>query len=79
MAEVSEIILSDLTGQNIDTSHLGIEVRRAKGVFNRRQLLDVFGAVRSEAQKQAVLQVATHHAGDDYDVEDNVVVHARTH
>ncbi len=78
MADVSETILSDLSGQNIDTSHLGVEIRRAKGLFNRRQLLDVFGAVRSESEKQAVLRVATRHAGDDYDVEDNVVVHPRT-
>ena len=78
MADLSETILSDLSGQNIDTSHLGVEVRRAKGLFNRRQLLDVFGAVRSETEKRAVLRVATRHAGDDYEVEDNVVVHART-
>ena len=78
MAEVSQIILSDLSGQNIDTSHLGVEIRRARGFFNRRQLLDVFGTVRSETDRQAVLRVATRHAGDDYDVEDNVVVHTRS-
>lgn len=78
MSDLSQTILSDLSGQNIDTSHLGVEVRRARGLLRRRQLLDVFGAVRSETEKQAVLRVATRHAGDVYEVEDNVVVHARS-
>ena len=56
---------------------LGVEVKRAKGLFNRRKVLDVFGAVRSEADKQAVIRVAARHTGDNYDLEDNLNVHPR--
>ena len=77
MAEISEIILSEIEGSGIDASDLGVEIKRAKGLFNRRKILNVFGAVHSEPDHQAVLRVVRRHAGDNFDVTDSVAVHPR--
>ena len=81
MAEISEIILSEIEGSGIDASDLGVEVQRGKGLFgfNRRKILNVFGAVHSEPDHQAVLRMVERHAGDNYDVTDSVAVHPRKH
>ena len=81
MAEISEIILSEIEGSGIDASDLGVEIQRAKGLFsfNRRKVLNVFGAVRSEPDHHAVLRVVERHAGDNYDVTDSVAVRPRKH
>ena len=79
MAEISEIILSEIEGSGIDASDLGVEIQRGKGFFNRRKVLNVFGGVRSEPDHHAVLRVVERHAGDNYDVTDSVAVHPRKH
>ena len=79
MAEISEIILSEIEGSGIDASDLGVEIQRGKGLFNRRKVLNVFGAVHTEPDHQAVLRVVQRHAGDNYDVTDSVAVHPRKH
>ena len=74
MADLSQTILGDLEGQNIDISHLGIEIRKMKGLFKKKKLLDVFGAVRSDKEKKTVLDTAARHAGELYNLEDNIKV-----
>lgn len=76
MAELNQIIMSEVEASGIDASDLGIEIKKAKGLFNRRKVLEVFGVVRTEADHQAVLRVASRHAGDNYDVGDSVTVKA---
>ena len=56
MADISENILSEIEGSGIDASDLGVEIRRGKGLFNRRKVLNVFGAVHSEPDHQSVLR-----------------------
>lgn len=79
MATLEQIILSDVEDSGIDASDLGVEIRRGKGLLNRRKVLEVFGVVRSEPDHQAVLRMAQHHAGQEYEFKDSVKVHARTH
>ena len=79
MATLEQTILSDIEDSGIDASDLGVEIRRGKGLLNRRNVLEVFGVVRSEPDHQAVLRMAQHHAGTEYEFKDSVKVHARTH
>ncbi|MDD9985260.1 MAG: hypothetical protein OXQ31_03185 [Spirochaetaceae bacterium] len=79
MATLDQTILSDIEDSGIDASDLGVEIRRGKGLLNRRKVLEVFGVVRSEPDHQAVLRMAQHHAGTEYELKDSVKVHARTH
>ena len=77
MATLERIILSELETSGIDVSDLGVEIRRGKGLLNRRKVLEVFGVVRSEADHRAVVRVAQHHTGEEYELKDSVKVHAR--
>ncbi len=79
MATLDRIILSELETSGIDVSDLGVEIRRGKGLLNRRKVLEVFGVVRSEADYQAVVRAAARHAGEHYDLNDAVKVRARVH
>ena len=79
MATLEQTILSDIEDSGIDASDLGVEIRRGKGLLNRRKVLEVFGVVRSEPDHQAVLRAAQHHAGEEYEFKDSVKVHARPH
>ena len=77
MAELTEIILSEIGDGGIDATDLGVEIRKGKGLFNRRKVLDVFGAVRTQPDHTAVLRVVNRHAGDTYDVTDSLAVRPR--
>ena len=79
MATLEQTILSDIEDSGIDASDLGVEIRRGKGILNRRKVLEVFGVVRSEPDHQAVLRMAQPHAGTESEFKDSVKVHARTH
>lgn len=79
MATLEQTILSDIEDSGIDASDLGVEIRRGKGLLNRRKVLEVFGVVRSDHDHRAVLRMAKHHAGEQYEFKDTVKVHARTH
>ena len=79
MATLDQIILSDIETSGIDASDLGVEIRRGKGLLNRRKVLELFGVVRSEPDHQAVVRVAEHHTGEEYELKDSVKVHARAH
>ena len=77
MATLEEIILGDIEESGIDASDLGVEIRKGKGLLNRRKVLEVFGVVHSEQDHQSVMRIAGHHAGQQYDLNDAVKVHAR--
>lgn len=77
MATLEEIILGDIEDSGIDASDLGVEIRKGKGLLNRRKVLEVFGVVHSEEDHRAVMRMAAHHAGQEYDLNDAVKVHAR--
>ena len=77
MATLDQIILSDIETSGIDASDVGVEIHRGKGLLNRRKVLELFGVVRSEPDHRAVVRVAEHHTGEEYELKDSVKVHAR--
>ena len=76
MVELSENIISEVEAAGIDASDIGIEIKKGKGLLNRRKVLEAFGVVRTEADHQAVMRVVYRHAGDNYDVSDSLTVKA---
>lgn len=78
MKDIERFIMADLENEPmVDAAKLGVEVRKAKGLFNRRQVLHIFGSVHSEEAKQKALRIVEKQAGDMYDVnsEDLKVKH----
>lgn len=74
MSDINRQILSELEAENIDVSALGVEVKKGKGFLKRgRKILEIFGSVANKHDKDAVMRVAARHAGDNYDVTDNLV------
>jgi hypothetical protein len=73
MSDLSRIILEDIRSYE-NTPDVGVEIAKGKGLFNRRKVIRVFGAVRSEAVKEKVSEIVEKHAGDRYDVENQVRV-----
>jgi hypothetical protein len=69
MKDIERFIMADLENEPlVDAAKLGVEVRKAKGLFNRRQVLHIFGSVHSEEAKQKALRIVERQAGDVYDV-----------
>jgi hypothetical protein len=77
MAELAENIISEIVDGGLDATDLGVEIRKGKGLFNRRKVVDVFGAVRTQPDHDAVLRVVERHAGDNFDVTDSLAVRPR--
>jgi len=73
MTDISRVLLDEIhTYEN--TPDVGVEVTKGKGLFNRRKVIHVFGAVSSDAVKQKVGQIVQKHAGDIYDVSNELRV-----
>lgn len=75
MAEIERTIMRELEDDGtIVAKDVGVEV--VGGVFRKRKTLRLYGTVRSEAEKRKVAQVAAHHAGDRFDLKDDLAVKA---
>ncbi len=75
MTDIARVLLDEIhTYEN--TPDIGVEVTKGKGLFNRRKVIHVFGAVSSESIKQKIGEIAQKHAGDAYDVSNEVRVKA---
>jgi hypothetical protein len=76
MEEITAAIMNEIERSDPEfiARDVGIEVA-AKGLFERRRRLRVFGVVHSQAEKDIVMKVAQRHAGDSYDVIDELKVH----
>ena len=73
MAEISTTILEEIrTYEN--TPDIGVEITKAKGLFSRRKIIHIFGAVRSDDVRDKISQIALKHAGDNFDVSNEVRV-----
>lgn len=73
MTDISRVLLDEIhTYEN--TPDVGVEVTKGKGLFNRRKVIHVFGAVSSDAVKQKVGQIVQKHAGGIYDVSNELRV-----
>jgi hypothetical protein len=76
MSDIARVLLDEIrTYEN--TPDVGVEVTKGKGLFNRRKVIHVFGAVRSDTVKQKIGEIATKHAGDAFDVANELRVKAR--
>lgn len=73
MAELSTTILEEIRIYE-NTPDLGVEITKGKGLFKRRKVIHVFGAVSSEITKDKITDIVTKHAGDRYDVSNEVRV-----
>jgi osmotically-inducible protein OsmY len=69
MKDIGRFIMADLENEPlVDAAKLGIEVRKGKGLFNRRQVVHIFGSVASEDAKVRALKIVERQAGGVYDV-----------
>jgi hypothetical protein len=76
MADIAQVLLDEIrTYEN--TPDLGVEVTKGKGLFNRRKVIHVFGAVSTELVKQKIGEITQKHAGEAFDVSNEVRVKAR--
>lgn len=76
MEDVTAAILNEVEKSDPDfiARDVGIEVL-PRGLFERRKRLRLFGVVHSEREKNLVLTAARGHAGDAYEVVDELRVH----
>jgi hypothetical protein len=69
MKDIERFIMADLENEPlVDAAKIGVEIRKAKGLFNRRQILHIFGTVASEDARKKAVQIVEKQAGDMYDV-----------
>ena len=74
MKDIERFIMADLENEPlVDAAKVGVEVRKGKGLFNRRQVIHIFGTVASEDARQKALRVVHKQAGDIYDVSDEAL------
>lgn len=75
MSDVQKFIMADLENEvEIDAAKIGVEVRRGKGLFNRRKVVHLFGHVRSEEAKERVAKVAERQIGDRFDLSNDLLI-----
>ncbi len=73
MADIARVLLDEIhTYEN--TPDVGVEVTKGKGLFNRRKVIHVFGAVSSDVVKQKIGEIVHKHAGDSFDVANELRV-----
>jgi hypothetical protein len=69
MKDIERFIMADLENEPlIDAAKIGVEIRKGKGLFNRRQVVHIFGSVASEEGRQKALKIVERQVGDLYDV-----------
>ena len=49
-------------------------VASSKGFLKKRRILHIYGTVESAAEKERAMKIVQRQAGDNYDVEDKIVV-----
>jgi hypothetical protein len=73
MTDISRVLLDEIrTYEN--TPDVGVEITKGKGLFARRQVIHVFGAVRSETVKAKIGELVQKHAGDSFDISNELRV-----
>jgi osmotically-inducible protein OsmY len=76
MERVVEMILRDIEDDNtINARGVNVEFS-GKGLLKKRKTVRLIGSVHSEAERQKVKSIAEHHAGDQYEVQDELTVKA---
>jgi hypothetical protein len=70
---MSKVILEDIRSYE-NTPDIGVEITRGRGLFNRRKVIHVFGAVSHTEIKDKIDEIVAKHAGDRFDVSNEVRV-----
>jgi osmotically-inducible protein OsmY len=74
MSEITDTIMRDIEADASIKAHtISIEVD-AKGFLKRRRIIRLVGTVHSEASKEKASWIAEHHAGDNYDVVNELTI-----
>lgn len=74
MADVSDMIVRDVGDDvSIAVSGLAVEVAK-KGLFSRRKNLVLKGIVKEPRDREKIAQIALHHAGDLFDIDNQIEV-----
>ena len=74
MKTIAELIMRNIEEDNsINSRGVNVELV-SRGVLKRRKSVRLFGTVDSESQRQKVKRIAEHHAGDQYDIIDELTV-----
>ena len=73
MADIQEVIMRDIDADpTIDSKKLSIEVKTT-GFLKKRKIIRLTGNVKSNAEKEKAMQIVVHFAGDNYEVENNLI------
>ena len=74
MSDITDMIMRDIEADvSIKTHTISIETD-SKGFLRRRKILRLVGTVHSEASKEKASRIAEHHAGDNYDVVNELTI-----
>ena len=74
MSDIQNVIMRDLEADpTIDAKKLTIEMT-ATGFLKKRKIIRLIGSVKSEIEKAKAKWVVVHFAGDNYEVENNLVI-----
>jgi len=73
MLDIQNTIMRDIeTDPTIDSKGITIEIQ-TKG-FRKRKKIRLIGSVNSEIDMKKVIRKVEHFAGDNYDVENNLII-----
>ena len=74
MSDITDKIMAELeTDPLIHAKSLNL-VLGSKGFLKRRKILTVFGTAESPGEKDRALKIVQRQVGDNFDIEDKVVV-----
>ena len=76
MNDITSMIRRDIVDDVSINSH-GVKIEiKSGGLFGRRKKLYLSGTIGTEMEKEKVSRIAEHHAGDAYEVVDDLSVKA---
>ena len=74
MSDVISMIMRDIEDDNSIKARDIIVEAKAKGLVKRRRYVHIHGSIDSTVAKDKVTRIAEHHAGDNYDVVNELAV-----
>jgi hypothetical protein len=74
MTDITDKIMAEFESDpTINAKSLNL-VMTSRGFLKRRRILNVYGTVESATEKDRAMKIVQRQAGDNYDVEDKIVV-----
>ncbi len=74
MSDVINMIQRDIQDDGSIKSHDIMLEAKAKGLIKRRKFIRIHGSADSQLSIDKVTRIAEHHAGDNYDIINELVV-----